>query len=53
MAIKTTMLGDDQLEVKDTEYLTDLIGDILNDMGIKWSGDFAFHLEVSYDDGED
>ena len=50
--MKTIMLGDDQLEVKDTEYLTDLIGDALNDMGINPTS-FAFHIEVEYDDGEE
>jgi hypothetical protein len=47
--MKTIMLGDDQLEVKDTEYLTDLIGDILNDMGINPTS-FAFHIEVEYEE---
>ena len=50
--MKTIMLGDDQLEVKDTEYLTDLISDALNDMGINPTS-FAFHIEVEYDDAEE
>ena len=50
--MKTIMLGDDQLEVKDTEYLTDLIADALNDMGINPTS-FAFHIEVEYDDAEE
>lgn len=50
--MKTEMLGDGQWETKDNEYLTDLVGEILYDIGINATS-FAFHIEVEYYDGEE
>ena len=52
MKIKTIMLGDADINARDTEFIDEVIADALMGMGIEVTS-FAWHIEVEIpDEGE-